>query len=399
MSPPRSQTGRVLQIVQPESGGSAVHALALSLGLQARGWAVEVATSSTSLIRPALDDAGIPVHLLPFSGRPARADWRDLRALPALRDLDRSGSWDLVHAHSSKAGAIARLSLPRERPLFYTPHCFAFAARWSVPKRAAYWAVEQALVTRAIAIIAVCRWERDLARHRLLGAASRTVLIEHGVPPCSGAAPDPELVAFKGDRPLAGIVARLDDQKDVLTPLLAMRRVIDRRPEAGRLAIVGNGPMRVPIEAEITRLGLEGEARCFDFGGAVGPYLNALDLFVLSSRWESLPLGILEAMRCGLPVLASRVGGIPDAVEDGVTGRLVPRADVEAFAAALEALFGDPTARERLGGEAKGAATRRFDVERMVDLTARLYQPALLLRGSRGRARPRTPEGSSPTPR
>jgi glycosyltransferase involved in cell wall biosynthesis len=209
-------------------------------------------------------------------------------------------------------------------------------------------------------------------------------LVEHGIPAVPPAEPAPELVAFRDGRPLAGLVARLDAQKDPLTAVRAMRALADRGPLPGRLAIVGNGPLRDTVDDEIARLDLAEHVRCFEFGGAVAPYLRALDLFVLSSRWEALPLGLLEAMRCGLPVVATSVGGVVDAVQEDVTGRLVGPEDPNALGARVGELLADGVTRERLGAGGAERGASRFDAERMVDEVAGLYtEVAGSVRGAR----------------
>ena len=113
------------------------------------------------------------------------------------------------------------------------------------------------------------------------------------------------------------------------------------------------------------------------YGGSVTPYLKAFDVFVLSSAWEALPLSVLEAMSCGLPVVATAVGGVPDAVEDGVTGRLVPHGDEEALASAIGELLGDAERQRELGAAGRQEFERRFRVELMLDRTEELYRELL----------------------
>jgi glycosyltransferase involved in cell wall biosynthesis len=303
----------------------------------------------------------------------------DLGVVRTLRRLDRERRYTLVHAHSSKAGALVRMSLPRSRRLVYTPNCFAFAAELGAARRAAYQAVEQALVPRSGAIVAVCEWERELALRRLRGAEPRLHVIANGVDPCNrGASPAAaeELLDFKGDLPLAGMVSVLRPQKD---PLLAVRaaRLIDGAAAHGRLAIVGNGELRGAVEAEIEKLGLSEQVRWFPFAGGVEPYLAALDVFVLPSSWEALPLSVLEAMSCGLPVIATTVGGVPEAVLDGVTGRLVEPGDAVALAGAMGELLSSQERRRELGDRGRAEYEGRFRADAMVEATARLYEDLL----------------------
>jgi glycosyltransferase involved in cell wall biosynthesis len=363
---PRAAAPSVLYVLQPPDGGVAEHVLRLALGLRAQDTRVEVATAPDSRITGKLQDAGVPVHLLPMGRAPGVAD---LRAAQALRALDRRVGAQLVHAHSSKAGALVRAALPDRRRLLYTPHCFAFLAGLG-PRRTAYRAVEQALVARSAAIVAVCEWERRAGERALRGAAGRLRVIRNGVPAPRPADPDRDLLAFRGDRPLAGLVAVLRPQKDPL----ALVRAAGRMPlDTGRVAIVGDGALAEPVRQEIARLGLTDRVRWFPYAGDPNAHLAALDVFVLSSAWEALPLGALEAMARGLPVIATDVGGVAEAVRDGITGRLVAPGDLGALANALGELLGNADARRRLGAAGRDVVAREFGVERMVGETAALY--------------------------
>jgi glycosyltransferase involved in cell wall biosynthesis len=346
--------------------------LVLSAGLQRRGWRVEVATTPQSIVRPALVDAGIRVHDMPFSSA------RDhLAAARRLRALDRQRRYAVVHAHSSKAGAVARAALPDRGRLVYTPHCFAFNTDVAPPLRLLYRAVEQALVLRSGAIVTVCEWERAGTARDLRGVGKRLHMIENGVASCPPAEVDTELIAFKREAPLAGFIGRLEPPKDPLTMVRAAHVLSRRGLPSGRLAIVGNGSLGPAVEAEIARLDVGDRVRMFAFRRPVGRYLRAFDAFVLPSRWEALPVSALEAMSCGLPVVASPVGGVPDIVEDGRTGSLVVGDDPERLADALADLFADGARRRAMGDAARAVVARRYGVDRMVEQTAALYQQLL----------------------
>jgi glycosyltransferase involved in cell wall biosynthesis len=357
-------------VLQPQDGGVAAHVLQLAAGLRRRGWDVEVATPGTSGIVEPLRSAGVTVHDLPLVREPGPSD---LAAARALRALDRERGYGIVHAHSSKAGALIRAALPDRRRLVYTPHCFAFAARFGAPQRLVYRAIEQLAAPRAGAIVAVCEWERREALRRLAGARSVVRHIEYGVEPRGYGRPDRALLEFKGDGPLAGMVSVLRPQKDPLLAVRAAHRLLSRGELPGRLAIVGNGPLEGSVRAEIDRLDLGEHVRWFPYRGDVAPYLAALDLFVLPSAWEALPLSVLEAMSCGIAVLATSVGGVPEAVRDGVTGRLVPRGDEEALAGALRDLLAAPARLRTMGFAGRMAYDPRFRVERMVSEIETLY--------------------------
>jgi glycosyltransferase involved in cell wall biosynthesis len=363
-------------VLQPSDGGVVQQVRWLSMGLHERGWQVEVAAPPSCSALPALEAAGIPVHRMPLARSPAARDVRDARALRAL--ADRRG-YGLVHAHSSKAGALARIALGGSRPVLYTPHCFAFASRdFRAPLRLGYRLVEQLLVPRSAAIVAVSQWEAELARRSLRGARSRVEAIPNGVPSTGSSPPAaPDLAEFAAGAPLALFASKLRPQKDPLALVRAAGELRERGELPGRVAIVGDGELEESVRGEIAARALEGEVRWFPFRGDPGPYLAAADLFVVPSRWESLPIAALEAMAAGLAVLASDVGGVPEIVEDGVTGRLVPAGDGEALAAAMRDLLADRSARERMGAAGRRVVTERFGLDAMIERTELLYERVL----------------------
>lgn len=357
----------VLQVVQPPDGGVAEHVLWLASGLLARGWDVAVATGPDSRIAEPLARAGVDVHVLPLRRAPGPGD---LAAARALRALDRRLGPDIVHAHSSKAGVLARAALPRPSRTVYTPNCLAFLTGEGRGRQALYRVAEQALVLRSGAIIAVCEWERRETQRALRGSAKRLHIVHNGVPVAEPQPPDPRMTAFADGRPLAGLVAVLRAQKD---PLLLVRAAARMAPDAGRIAIVGDGPLRDAVAREIDRLGVGDRVGLFAYCGTMGPHLAALDALVLPSAWEAFPIAILEAMQAGLPIVATSVGGVPEAVTDGVSGRLVPAGDADALAGALSELLPDPAARARMGAAGAAMVRQRFALEPMIDATVAIY--------------------------
>lgn len=339
----------------------------LASGLAERDWDVAVATGPDSRIAEPLARAGVDVHMLPLRRAPGP---RDLAAARALRDLDRRLAPDVVHAHSSKAGLLVRGALPRPSRTVYTPHCPAFLTREGRGRQALYRLVEQALVPRSGAIVAVCEWERSETQLALRGSAKRLHTVHNGVPMAEPEAPDARMAAFAGGRPLAGLVAVLRAQKD---PLLLVRAAARMAQLSGRIAIVGDGPLRDAVAQAIDSLGVGDRVGLFPYSGSMGPHLAALDALVLTSAWEAFPIAILEAMQAGLPIVATSVGGVPEAVEDGVSGRLVPAGDADALASALSDLLSDPGARARMGAAGAAKVKQRFTLEPMIDATVAIY--------------------------
>jgi glycosyltransferase involved in cell wall biosynthesis len=145
--------------------------------------------------------------------------------------------------------------------------------------------------------------------------------------------------------------------------------------------IVGDGELRQSLEEESARLGLSGQVIFTGLRRDVPRLLSALDLFVMSSRWEGLPIALLEAMACGVTPLSTAVGGVPDVIENGVNGMLVEAGDGSAMAAKLRLLIDDDDLRLRLGRKAQEDVLRRYDVLRTAEAYDALYRDALGLPG------------------
>ena len=179
---------------------------------------------------------------------------------------------------------------------------------------------------------------------------------------------------------VAGIIARLTEQKGhrYLFEALASR------PDLAdvHLLVVGGGEQQDALVREVHAKGLASRVHFLGARRDLGNLLAAMDLFVLPSLWEGLPLSMVLAMGAGLPIVATRVAGIPEVVDDGRTGLLVEPRDVDALGAALARLLGDPELRHRIGEDARAAVLPRFGVDRYVDSVAALYDRLLVQEGA-----------------
>jgi glycosyltransferase involved in cell wall biosynthesis len=174
--------------------------------------------------------------------------------------------------------------------------------------------------------------------------------------------------------PLVVSVGSLTPEKDRSTLIEAAARLA-AGARGFRLLVVGEGEERRKLAAGIARLGLGERVILCGFLEDPIPLLRAATVFVLSSRREGLGTALLEAAAAGLPAVATRVGGIPEIVEDGATGILVPPEDPEALAGALEELLGDPGRRASMGARARERA-RGFGAETMVEAVLGVYREA-----------------------
>jgi len=184
---------------------------------------------------------------------------------------------------------------------------------------------------------------------------------------------DREALGLSEDDLVAGVVARLHPVKDHAMLLNAFRLVVDQEPRA-KLLIIGDGAERGKLEQQAVQLGLGGHVRFLGARSDVPDILQSLDVFVLSSKEEGLPLCILEAMAAGLPVAATNVGGIPTVVRPNENGMLVDPCDSQAMANALLSLFNDKKQRVRLGMNGRRLVEQRYDLKQSIAAYASLYK-------------------------
>jgi glycosyltransferase involved in cell wall biosynthesis len=369
--------------MEPPDGGVAENVLRLALGLPRHGWQPYVAGPRDATTYPRLKEAGVPVVRLPLE-RGFGTPGADTAALRRLGAITRRASFDLVHAHSAKAGVVGRLAAALSgTPVLYSPHCFPFVGPWGLPRRVFALSVERSLGPLSDGILCVADEERQVAIDEHVAPARKLHVVHNGSPSCTlDLTPDEALAEFRGDGPLAACLTVLRPQKSVATFVDAAPRVLSEVPGV-RLAVIGDGPLRGELESQAARLALDPERfRFFGFHPPAARQLRSVDLFVLPSAWEAFPISVLEAMACGVPQVATDVGGTSEALVEGETGLLCPPGDPAALAARLVELLSDPSRRDAMGAAARERHDTLFTVERMVERTAGVYR--LVLAGSQG---------------
>ena len=345
-----------------------------------RGDEPHLAAPSDSAIHARALAEGFPVHAVAMRGT-----W-DLSAAFALARLHRSLRPDVVHWHAARAhalGAIASILSPG--PARILSRRVDFLVRRSPGSRLLY-----ALPIDAIA--AISGGVRDALVQSGVDPA-RVSVIPSGIDLMPFEEPFDRLecrarLGVADDEVLAIQVAALAPHKSQTTLLRAVALLRSRNPRL-RVWIAGEGPLRTVLEREHAALGLGESVRFLGFRDDVVDLLRAADLFVISSYLEGLGTSILDAMAAGLPVVGTRVGGIPEAVAHGTTGTLVPPNDPLALSEALSALAANPDLRRRMG-EAGRIRVREFSAENTEERTRDLYVAVL--------ARRRAKQGASGGP-
>lgn len=310
----------------------------------------------TALV-PDLAGLGVTIHHL---GETDRVGWR----WPwRLRRLIRAQHIEVVHVHSPAVAALARLVVrtlpaPRRPRLMSTEHntwdsygrltrwlnaatCGLDQARWAVSHR-----VEESIWPKRRHRTSVLVHGLVAGEHQPLSEEARAELRREW-----GATDDDVLLCT---------VANFRPNKSYPNLLLAARKVIDRCPRA-KFISVGQGPLETQIRSLHADLDLGDRFLLLGFRRDVPDVLAACDAFVLASEHEGFPIAVMEALAAGLPVVATDVGGVPDAVDPGVEGVLVPCNDIDALAQAIVELVEAPDARRRMSVAARARGTQ-FDM-------------------------------------
>jgi glycosyltransferase involved in cell wall biosynthesis len=358
---------RVLHVIGgDDTGGAMNYLLPLLTALRSEGCDARLVCLGDGGLASAAAQRDLPCTVLPMSHA-----W-DARMLPALRGHIAQGGWQVVHTHGMRANLPARLvvpAVPGRPPLFTTVHSDLSLDYSSRLKVRGYAALDR--LTRPM-VAGFCCVSKDLAR----------ALVERGVPSAkvhvvhpgielrdasdevrAGSAFDAQEEKLKAGL-LVGTVARLVDVKDLELLLDAVALLRREMPDV-RAVIVGDGPERPRLEYRAADRGLSDTVTFLGRIPRVWALLAQLDVFVLTSEYEGVPISVLEAMAAGVAVVATAVGGLPEAVEDGVTGFLVKRQNdrartASALAARIAALLRDDELRGHMGEAGKKRVAEHF---------------------------------------
>src|SRR4051794_23691096 len=329
--------------------------------------------------REDLRRAGVRTLTLGRSGRLDLAAW-----IPLIRLLRRERV-EILHAHMFGSNLWGTLIGRGVR----VPVIVAHEHGWGVAQTGRL----RQLADREI----IARWSdafvtvSEDARQRMINGGGidprNVVLVRNGIP-SSPSSPGHDLrveLGIPGDAPVIGTAAVLRREK-ALDVLLICTALLNTRMPDLRVLIAGLGPERPGLERLTKELGIGDTVVFLGFRPDVPAVFDASDVAVFSSTSEGSPLAVLEAMEAGRPIVATRVGGVPDLIEDGVHGLLVPSGDPAALAAAIERALQDRAAANAMGTRARERRRREFDIQGTVKQLEQLYED-LYARSVRGRGR------------
>ena len=354
-------------ITRAEHGGAQRHLLNLLDGFRG-SFDIHLATGEEGFLTTEARRLGIRVYHLPNLSQPINL-LKDVLAYREILSVIRQLRPTLIHAHSSKAGFLGRLAARVAGvPAVFTAHGWSFAD--GVPwKRKMMAVLSERFVSRfSSGIITVSEADRVLAlRYRVVRRRGMTV-VHNGIR-------DTSEQSHPGDTGEARIamVARFVPQKD--QGLLLKALAGNQTPF--QIYFIGEGPSQTEVKDLARELGLDGQVNFLGAVNNVNHILAGVNIFVLITKWEGFPISILEAMRASLPVIASDVGGVREAVVDGETGFLVSRRNLVVLRGRLQQLMNNPELRNKMGEAGRKRYLEHFTVEQMLDQTLQVYKQVL----------------------
>ncbi len=351
-------------------GGAQSHVRELSLELRKLGHEVTVITGAAGIFTDQLRHAGIPWIEVRSLVRPLRPH-QDVAALVQLWCALRELKPDLVCAHTAKAGSLGRAAARLHHlPSVFTPHGWSMLDRTSMQPNPIYCWAESLAARLGTRVINVCEFERQYARQLGVCPAATLDVVLNGIAETAQV----RLRPIDAQPPVLVMVARFASQKDHRTLIQALSGLLSLE---WSLLLVGAGELEPHVAAQAEAVGLRNRVRILPPETDVDRLLMEAQIFVLSTHFEALPISILEAMRAGLPVVATDVGGIHESVRNQETGLLAGHGDVEGLRHALARVIRDPALRVTLGSAGRLLWSKQFTARTMATRTVEVYQRAL----------------------
>jgi glycosyltransferase involved in cell wall biosynthesis len=347
------------------TGGAETHLRDLVEGLQSLGHDCTVlAGPPDNQFLSGLRRSGITVRIVNSLRKPLHPVRDSVAFFEMLRELTILKP-DLVAVHTAKAGFLGRVAAATLRvPCVCTPHGCSIVDRKTGRINHLFLALEYIAGRLGGTTIAVCRDEQRLVVENKIAKRGNVKTVYNGIP-------DSAVMARPASEPaVITMVARFEAPKDHAALLRAVSKL---KHYQWRVRLAGSGTLLASARELAVRLGIEERVDFLGECSDIPRLLSESQIFVLMSRSEAFPISILEAMRAGLPVVASDVGGISEAVEDGATGFLIPSGDDETLSDRLALLLGSPGLRSTLGNNARKEYVARFTADVMVAKTLDVY--------------------------
>jgi glycosyltransferase involved in cell wall biosynthesis len=388
---------KVLRVIaRLNVGGPALHVAYLTAGLAERGYdttlvAGTIARGEESMASVAVGRA-VRIESLTNLSREI-SPLRDARSILRLVSLIRRERPTILHTHTAKAGAVGRIAAllagsARPPIVVHTFHGHVLRGYFNPLTTLVFRTLERLLAHVTTALVAVSPEVRDDLVRLHVAPAEKFTVVRLGIELAERTGGDEEdrrqtrrRLGLAQDAFVVGWVGRMTAVKRTDDLVRTLEKLVDRGVDA-RLLLVGDGPDHDRLERYAHELGVAKRCLFLGYQDDVARFYNAIDVLLLPSVNEGTPVSVIEALAAARPAVATRVGGVPDVVRDGVDGFLVDVGDAEALAERLAELAADPERRARMGAAGRERVLERYAVERLVDDVDRLYRSLLAARAA-----------------
>ncbi len=378
-------------IARLNMGGPALHVAYLTSGLRERGYDTTLVAGSLARGEDSMafvaDGLGVPVVHIAELGREI-SPLRDIAAIVRLARLIRRERPQILHTHTAKAGTVGRLAAllaGRRRPpiVVHTFHGHVLRGYFGPLRSLFFRALERRLASFTTALVAVSPQVRDDLVELGVAPRRRFVVIRLGIEldervlSCGrGRDETRRYLGLGADEFVVGWIGRMTGVKRTDDVLCAFKELRERGVDA-RLCLVGDGPDREQLELRARELEVTRHTLFLGYQEDVAPFYAAFDALILPSANEGTPVSAIESLAAGRPVVATRVGGVPDVVREGEDGFLVEAGATSELAERLARLAGDGALRARMSEAGRARILPRYAVARLIQDVDRLYRSLL----------------------
>lgn len=369
-------------ITKLELGGAQKHLLTLIKNLDRERYNIFLFTASRGLlVLEALSIKDIEIKRSLFLERPINII-KDLLALCEICIFIKRRKIDIIHTHSSKAGILGRLAgkLLRVKIIIHTVHGWSFNDYQPLWLKGLFIWLERIASKFSDAIIVVSIYDREKGLSNRIGRNNKYVLIRYGIDYSQFEKKDSfsrnRLKINNGDL-VVGMVACFKSQK-CPEDFVKLASLVIGTIRNVKFLLIGDGPLRKNVESLISKYNLKRDVILLGWQNDIPNLLSAIDVFVLTSLWEGLPISVLEAMVSYKPVVATDTGGIREIVIDSKTGFLVSVHNIKEMSGRLSLLLNDGSLRVEMGNNARVHLGSYFSIENMIRDTQGLYNSLLI---------------------
>jgi glycosyltransferase involved in cell wall biosynthesis len=365
-----------------ELGGAQKTTLLLLKYIEKQDYEVHLVTSKGAILEK--DAASIPwlnLFFIPSLDRKI-SPINDAVSLYRIIKYLKAKKISIVHTHSSKAGIIGRWAakIAGAKGIFHTVHGWPFYIETNKPVKWLYVLLEKitALITTKLVVVSDADLEaglkyinRDIKKYIKIPYG-----IERGLFLRKGADRDKEFIktfGIKEDSCIVGYISCFKPQKAPLDFIKTVRLVINKGINA-QFICIGEGPLKPAAENLASRFSLNGHIKFLGWQRHIERWMSLIDILVLTSRWEGLPVVFIEALASGVPIVTTDVGGAREIVKNGLNGFLTPKGDCEGMAKHISFLASDCRARREFGEYSKKSFKEEFDISFMLERVKTLYK-------------------------